>query len=96
MKQLIARISPELHGRLKARAAAEGRSLNSLVEQALEAAAGGEVSPGEIRARIDRLGLRVVPPKPKGSILTDDEVRESLRGSGSPVLDALLEERRSR
>ena len=57
MKQLIARIDDNLHARLKARAAAEGRTLNALVAEALEAAAasdpraGASASPGRRRAR---------------------------------------------
>jgi len=47
-RQLISRIDDALHARLKARAAADGRSMNGVVVEALEVAVGGKDERAEI------------------------------------------------
>ncbi len=99
MRQLIARIDDDLHRRLKERAAREGRSLNDLVTEALAAAADDESA--AFRRRLDRSGLRVLPPGPpvpgprvdpdQGDDLDDGDL-----GAGDAVLEALLAERDAR
>ncbi len=95
MRQLIARVDDELHARLKARAAAEQRSLNSLVNEALRAALepGGERA--RLRERLRRAGKLVVPPQPENPP-TLDEAIESGRGAGTAVSEALEEDRNAR
>ena len=63
MKQLILRVSPELHQRIAARAAREGKSVNAWVSQLLEATVDADV--GEDRqaranAKAAALGMLVV------------------------------------
>ena len=95
MKQLIARIDDDLHARLKARAAAEGRSLNALVAEALElAAASGDRRAG-IRARARSAGLLVVPALPAGTGHRERVLRAT-RGAGTAASDALSADRSSR
>ncbi|MGH8965985.1 MAG: FitA-like ribbon-helix-helix domain-containing protein [Actinomycetes bacterium] len=93
MKQLIARIDDDLHRRLKERAAEQDRSLNDLVAGVLAAAV--ENDAGSLRRRIDRSGLRVLPPRPP-AVRSRRDVIESTRGLGSPVSDALAADRASR
>jgi plasmid stability protein len=93
MRQLITRIDDDLHERLKARAASEGRSVNALVVEVLSAAA--EQNEREaLRARLSRRGRLVVPPQPAA---TDRAAAlEATRGAGSAVSEALEAERSAR
>ena len=95
MKQLIARIDEDLHARLKARAAAEGRSLNALVVDALEAAAGSADGRAQVRARVRAAGLLVVPPRPAGAGLRE-RVLAMTRGAGTVASEALAADREHR
>lgn len=96
MRQLIARIDDDLHARLKARARAEGRSLNALVTEVLAAAVERDDSHARLRARLAAEGMLVVPPRPS-HVPSMEEVLEMLRGeAGRAVLDALEEDRRKR
>ena len=91
MRQLITRIDEDLHDRLKARAAAEGRSVNSFVTELLSRAvgAGSETS---IRGRLARDGLLVVPPQPAQPPTPEDAVALT-RGAGRAASDALEHDR---
>lgn len=96
MAQLLARIPDDLHRRLKQRAAAEQRTLNDVVTEALRSAA-DELSPRElIRRQLQvrgRLATSVEPP-PSGPPPTDEEILESLGpGGGKAILDELDAER---
>lgn len=93
MKQLISRIDDELHRRLKLRAAEQDRSLNDLVTSILTAAL--EDGAGARRHRIDRSGLRVLPPAPAG-VRPRAVLIERQRGAGRAVSDALAAERDAR
>lgn len=88
---MIARIDDDLHARLKARAAAEGRSLNALMTEVLAAA----VSTGPtatVRARLARQGRLVVPPR-SGPPPNREAALQSTRGAGHAASDALAAER---
>lgn len=92
MRQLIARIDDDLHARLKRRAAAEGRSLNALVTEALEAAAPGGDLPADVRARATARGVLADFEPPDGAPSLAD-VLTLTRGWGTAVSDALSAER---
>lgn len=97
MKQLITRIDERLHGRLKARAQAEGRSVNALVTEALEAAVPELSAREQLRKRMRAAGMLVELPPPEGEVPTMEEVLELTRGSaGRAILDALEAERAAR
>ncbi|MGH9039988.1 MAG: FitA-like ribbon-helix-helix domain-containing protein [Acidimicrobiia bacterium] len=87
MRQLIARIDDDLHERLKARAAAEGRSLNSLVAEVLAVAAAGH-DRSSVRARLERRGKRVVPDPPR-RVPSRVAALRATRGAGAAVSTAL-------
>lgn len=96
MKQLITRIDERLHGRLKARAQAEGRSVNALVTEALEAAVPELDARARVRVRMVAAGALVVSPPPK-DVPTMEEVLALTRGgAGQAILEALEADRNSR
>ncbi|MGH3322070.1 MAG: FitA-like ribbon-helix-helix domain-containing protein [Streptosporangiaceae bacterium] len=95
MRQLIARIDDDVHARLKARAAAEGRSLNALVVAALTAAAGEANSPRAVRARARSTGRLVLPPSPERPPSRDEAIAAT-RGAGRATSEALAAERAAR
>lgn len=90
MKQLITRIDDDLHRRLKERAAEQDRSLNDLVSSVLAAAAQDDAA--SLRRRIERSGLRVLPPRHSSS-RSREAVIERQRGSGRAVSEALAADR---
>jgi plasmid stability protein len=95
VRQLIARIEDELHERLKARAAAERRSLNSLVRELLVQGLPAGDGRQRVRMRAEAAGLRVVPrldrqpPSRKAAIA-------ATRGAGRVASEALAAERARR
>jgi plasmid stability protein len=95
VRQLITRLDDDLHARLKARAAAEGRSVNALVVEILAA----EVTPSNRRERLRRrakaAGWLVVPPRPDRAP-SWEAVEEATRGAGTAVSEALEAERARR
>lgn len=93
MRQLIARIDDELHRRLKQRATEQDRSLNDLVTSILEAAVDDDN--GLLRQRINRSGLRVLPPTPTHA-RPRDEVIQQQQGAGRAVSQALEADRAAR
>jgi len=95
VRQLIARIDDALHRRLKERAAAEGRSLNSLVAEILRAALGGDEPRARVEARLRASGLLVRLPRP-ARVPSLDDVVAATRGAGRTVSEALEAERRGR
>jgi antitoxin FitA len=96
VRQLIARIDDDLHARLKERAATERRSLNSLVTEALERAAGPEDARSRLRAKLRAEGKLYVPPRSKGTVASREEVIEALRGIGPGIVDELIADREDR
>ena len=96
MRQLITRIDDDLHERLKARARAEGRSLNALVVEAL---ADATREPGDererLRARLLSSGVLVTPPQP-ARVRSRASVIAATRGAGAAVSEELAAERGAR
>jgi len=95
VKQLLTRVDDELHARLKAWAAAEGRSLNDLVSEVLAEAVGHRATRHEVRVRAKMAGLLVRPPRPPGPIDREQALR-SMRGLGSAPSAALDADRGNR
>lgn len=95
VKQLIARIDEDLHRKLKERASIEGRSLNAVVVEALEAT----VMTNEreaVRTRLRAAGLLEEPHSAPLSHLDADAIIESTRGVGRAVSEALQDNRNAR
>jgi len=97
MKQLILRVPDDLHRRLTARAAREGRSVNALANEVLDAAA--DVEPmdrmARLRAKAAELGWLVTIDAPPVSEEDRRRAIESTRGIG-PIVDRLIDEDRGR
>lgn len=95
VRQLITRIDDDVHRRLKARARAEGSSVNTLVTAAIERAlATPEDRRRAMRRRLQSLGLLADAPAPP--VAPDREaVIESLRGCGK-ITDLIEAERNER
>ena len=87
VRQLITRIDDDLHERLKARVAAEGRSMNAYVTDVLARAvrSGNDTS---IHEQMARAGLLVAPPRP-ASAPTLDDVLALTRRAGTAASEAL-------
>lgn len=94
MRQLITRIDDRLHQELKARAAAEGRSVNALVVELLSSvlASGGERA--AVRARAKAAGM-VVTPRPQRRPPSLDTAIASTKGAGRAASQALARDRAS-
>ena len=95
MAQIMARISDELRARLKAKAAAEKRTLNDVITEALERAVGDHDERAALYARLEAQGKRVFPPRPN-KVPTAAEIERLGRGAGSAVSEALARERARR
>jgi antitoxin FitA len=95
VRQILTRVDDDLHARLKRRAAAEGRSMNDLVVEALRRELNTADSPRErLRARLAARGMLAQPSTPPpASGLSREEGRalliEQLRGAGDAVIEAL-------
>ncbi|RJQ83153.1 FitA-like ribbon-helix-helix domain-containing protein [Amycolatopsis panacis] len=88
MRQLITRIDDELHARLKARAAAEGRTLNDLVTEALRGVLAQEESPRQWKERLLAEG-KLVSFVPAREPIGLDELERRSQGWGTAVSEAL-------
>lgn len=95
MRQLIARIDDDLHGRLKRRAAVEGRSVNAMVSDILRRAVVTHDERELVRARMRALGRLAYVPRPR-RVPSRRAMSRMTRGIGSSVSEALAEERRKR
>jgi len=93
MKQLITRIDPDLHARVKRLAAEEGRSVNALVTDLLQHATDGEDRRAALRRRLEREGRLVVLMRPE-HVPTDEELERAT--AGVRVSDLLEAERAQR
>ncbi|HET9142818.1 toxin-antitoxin system HicB family antitoxin [Actinophytocola sp.] len=82
---MITRIEDELHARIKAQAASEGRSVNEFVVRALILALDGSTGRQAVRERARATGRLVVPEPPVGAVV-----------EGRAVSAALAEERSAR
>jgi plasmid stability protein len=81
VKQLITRIDDELHARLKARAEAEGRSMNDLVTEIVRGLVAQVESPLERRSRLVAEG-KLITFVPEDEAPGHDELEEFSRGWG--------------
>jgi plasmid stability protein len=96
VKQLIARVDEDLHRRLKGRAAAEGRSVNSVVNELLAKGLSGGDETARLDAYLRERGRRYLPPAPRGPVPSRDVVIHLTRGWGAGVSDALRDDRKRR
>jgi hypothetical protein len=104
VKQLLLRVPEDLHRRLAARAAREGRSMNAVAGAILDASTDLDLgippnpplTPQErLRARARALGmLSEIPARPV-SKAERERIIASTRGIG-PILDRLIDEDRGR
>jgi plasmid stability protein len=88
MRQLITRIDEELHGRLKARARAEGRSVNGVVTDLLKSGLAADHERERVFARLEAAGRRYIPTQPE-PVPSLDEVLAITKRYGAPVIAAL-------
>jgi plasmid stability protein len=95
MKQLLLRVPENVHARLAARAAKEGRSINSVATEMLDTAI--DVVPSDpqtvVRARAAAAGLLRSPGVELRDAPPLATVRESLRGITLSALDLIDEQR---
>jgi plasmid stability protein len=92
VKQLITRLDDDLHASLKARAAAQRRSLNELVVETLAAAVAAPATKAGVRERARAAGMLVVPEPPSGAVAPAD-LRAGVAGTGKAVSSALHDDR---
>src|SRR5256885_900795 len=90
MRQLITRLDEQLLAALKKRAAAEGRSVNALVNDILASQLTDRSPKADLRLR-GREQI-VTPPRPT-RIPSRESLRRASRGWGAAVSQALTDER---
>lgn len=97
MKQLLLRVPDEIHRRLTARAARDGRSVNAVATAILDAAADADQGDrrDRLRARAATLGIVRAAPARSVSPARRRRIVASTRGTGA-ILDRLLAEERER
>lgn len=97
MKQLLLRVPDEVHRRLTARAARDGRSVNAVATEILDAAADADEGDRRARLRARATGLGVLRGSPAEPVSPARRRRvvASTRGTG-PILDRLLADERER
>ncbi|TNC21278.1 FitA-like ribbon-helix-helix domain-containing protein [Amycolatopsis alkalitolerans] len=88
MRQMIARLDDDLHARVKAKAEAEGRSMNEFVVETLKAAVDKEETREEWRKRMLAAG-KVIVFEPENPAPGRDELEKMSRGWGTAVSEAL-------
>ncbi|MGH3303829.1 MAG: FitA-like ribbon-helix-helix domain-containing protein [Streptosporangiaceae bacterium] len=97
MRQLLLRVPDEVHRRLTARAAREGRSVNAVASEILDATADADEGDRRARLRARAASLGVLRAATAGPIARADRKRiiASTRGLG-PLVDTLLGDERER
>jgi plasmid stability protein len=97
MKQLLLRVPEELHQRLSARAARDGRSINALATEILDAAADADQGDRRhrLRARAAAAGLLHQVPAPGISSEQRQRILDTTRGLGA-IADQLIAHERDR
>jgi plasmid stability protein len=97
VKQLLLRVPEDLHRRLAARAAREGRSMNAVAGAILDASTDADMgTPRErLRARAAALGMLRVLDAPQVGGAKRRRILASTRGIG-PIADRLISEDRDR
>lgn len=92
---MIVRVDDELHAALKALAAAEGRTLNDLMESTLAAVVERSTTRKGLRGRARLAGHLVVPATP-GRAPSRSSAIASTVGLGTAASDALAADRAER
>jgi len=97
MKQLLLRVPEELHQRLVARAAREGRSLNAVATEILDAAADADAGDRRAKLRAAAAASGTLQPMTARPVSAARRARAiaSTRGLGAQ-LDRLLADERDR
>ncbi|TML42707.1 MAG: toxin-antitoxin system HicB family antitoxin [Actinobacteria bacterium] len=97
MKQLLLRVPEEIHRRLAARAGREGRSINAVATEILDAAVDADEGDrrARLRARAAAIGILRSAPAVAMSQSRRRRALASTRGLG-PVVDQLLRQERER
>jgi hypothetical protein len=82
VRQIITRVDDDLHQKLHRKAAAEGRTMNSIVTEAIQEAVATHETPREaFRRRAEARGLHIVDvPPPSGPVPTWEELDAENRG----------------
>jgi plasmid stability protein len=95
MKQLLLRVPEDLHRRIAARAAREGRSMNAVAGAILDSSTDTDMGdPRErLRARAAALGMLSDVDAPPVSETERERIIASTQGLG-PILDRLIDEDR--
>jgi plasmid stability protein len=96
VRQLLLRVPDPLHAQLAARAAAEGRSANSLATEILTAALDGPPASRTARLRAKAVSLSMLGTAPaQEPVLDRDRERAVAASEGiGPVLDSILDDER--
>jgi len=97
MRQLLLRVPDDVHRRLSARAAREGRSTNALATEILDLAADADEGDRRVRLRARAATVGVLRASSARPVSAPDRQRAvaSTRGIG-PILDHYLKEERER
>jgi plasmid stability protein len=97
MKQLLLRVPDDLHRRLAARAARDGRSVNALATEILDAAVDADEGDRRARLRATAAATGLLRFEPAKSVTPARRRRiiASTRGA-DPILDQLLDEEQDR
>lgn len=97
MKQMLLRVPDDVHRRLTARAARDGRSVNAVATEILDAAADTDEGDRQARLRSRAVTLGVARSTPAGPVSAARRRRiiASTKGTGA-ILDRLLTEERER
>lgn len=97
MKQILLRVPDDVHRRLTARAARDGRSLNALATEILDAAADADRGTRQDRLRAAAAAAGILQSRPGPGLSAAERKRAiaSTRGLG-PVVDRILGDDRGR
>lgn len=97
MKQLLLRVPDSVHQRIAARAAREGRSINAVATEIIDAAADADAGDrsARLRAQAAAAGSLVAIPGKRIGKAERRRIVESMRGLG-PIADRLIDEERDR
>ena len=97
VRQLLLRVPDDVHRRLTARAAREGRSVNAVATELLDLGANADIGDrrSRVRAAAAAAGLLAGGRAPAVSPARRKQIIESARGLG-PIVDALIDAERDR
>jgi hypothetical protein len=98
VKQLILRVSPDLHQRISARAAREGKSVNAWIGKLLERSVDADLGDRHARARAKAAELGILSEIDAEPVddATRRQVMEFLRPYGRAIMAELEADRNSR